>query len=363
MSLSLCPGLPLSFFFPAPAVVPHTSLSHSLTHSLYLFPFLHLLLFLYNYQWAKIMSRTLSLLNIAIIGITSTCFFVNLGVLVDYKNNGYALESGLEAVLLLITIGYCWSTRTPKTDSPVLELLVRSYTLAFVHILFAVWFAISVRGSDGELLSIVGGFNWPIALWIMIVSWIKYQFLRRKQLEPASNNNSTNDLPIPAAAPRSSGSSDPSQPQLVHLYQPPLSLSPTLTVDSTREGSNNNNEDDDGLELEELPKYQRRAPAQVATIIDMSNVGTGPSETSIHVQQGEGEDTTVDIELEDSTEAPAYSASPVLSSSSVPSSTAQEPAMDSTSNPFTPETQPGTISTHLSVPAPSSTNEPPAYSP
>ncbi|KAK3813324.1 MAG: hypothetical protein J3Q66DRAFT_347981 [Benniella sp.] len=310
----------------------------------------------------KIPDRTISLLYIAIIGITSTCFCVNLGVLVDFKTNSYALEAVLEAILLIFTLGYCWNTRTPNTDHPILDLF-RSCTLSFSHILFAGWLAISVRGSDGELLSIAGGFNWLIALWIMIVSWIKYQFVRRRQLETVSNNSSTSDLPIPSAS-RSSVSLDPPQPQLVHLYQPPLSLSPTPTADSTLQGDNNS-ENDDGLELEELPKYQRRAPAQVATIIDMSNLGTAPSEASIHVQQGGegGQDTTVDIELEEPTETPAYSPSPALSPSSVPSSTAQAPAMDSTSNPFTPETQPGTTSTHLSVPAPSSTNEPPAYSP
>ncbi|KAF9343296.1 hypothetical protein BGX34_006957, partial [Mortierella sp. NVP85] len=305
----------------------------------------------------KIPSKTISLLYIAIIGATSTCFCINLGVLVDFKTNKYALEATLEAALLIITLGHCWRARTPATENRIVDLIV-GCTIGFIHLLFA-GLCLSSRGPDGTLLTIVGGFNSLIALWIIMVSWIKYQFVRLRLGTVSSNNSSENQLPIPEE-PRSSVSSDPPQPPLVHLYQPPLSLSSTPSVDSTLEGSRN----DDGLELEELPKYQRRAPAQVATIIDMSNLGTASSEASVHVQQGGGggeggQDTMVDIELE---EAPAYSPSPALASS-VPSSTAQVLATDTTSNPLTPETQPGTTSTHLSVPAPSSTNEPPAYSP
>ncbi|KAF9961711.1 hypothetical protein BGZ72_002272 [Mortierella alpina] len=69
------------------------------------------------------------------------------------------------------------------------------------------------------------------------------------------------------------------EPLPIHIYQPRLTLTPnerTPVHSGTTAPTNGNTEaaqqDDDSVELEELPKYERRRPAQQATIVDMANL-------------------------------------------------------------------------------------------
>lgn len=68
------------------------------------------------------------------------------------------------------------------------------------------------------------------------------------------------------------------EPLPVHVYQPRLSLMPNERT-STQSGttvplptSDEAAHQDNSVELEELPKYQRKRPAQHATIVDMANL-------------------------------------------------------------------------------------------
>ncbi|KAG9327574.1 hypothetical protein KVV02_003819 [Mortierella alpina] len=70
------------------------------------------------------------------------------------------------------------------------------------------------------------------------------------------------------------------EPLPVHMYQPRLSLAPSeetssqsgTTVVPTSDDNEVVPQDNDAVELEELPKYERRRPTQHATIVDMTNL-------------------------------------------------------------------------------------------
>ncbi|KAF9291315.1 hypothetical protein BGZ68_004403 [Mortierella alpina] len=75
--------------------------------------------------------------------------------------------------------------------------------------------------------------------------------------------------------------STPQEPLPVHVYQPRLSLMPNERT-STQSGTavplatsdEAAHQEDYSVKLEELPKYQRKRPAQHATIVDMANLGS-----------------------------------------------------------------------------------------
>ncbi|KAG0001850.1 hypothetical protein BGZ79_004071 [Entomortierella chlamydospora] len=191
-------------------------------------------------------------------------------------------------------------------------------------------------------MRVVESINVLLAILLIIESILAAVVVRKEKIDrlmDISPRNNTSD-----AADSANGTQVPQQ---IHIYQPRLGLAgqrisalsgstavtatggaaagagaqsdPSYRIDILREeeeGTDNN--DDEGLEMEELPKYQRRPPAQSATIVDLSNLqGVDPAvltsvlgETALEIQsrvQHQQERNQLGVEALEVTEAPAYS--------------------------------------------------------
>ncbi|KAF9358443.1 hypothetical protein BGX26_001727 [Mortierella sp. AD094] len=211
-----------------------------------------------------------------------------------------------------------------------------SLILSGVYIFFAVKvFPLSFHDSGQFLMRVVEGINVFLALVLILESVLAAIVVRREKIDRPLDISPRND------ASGAAGLADGTQvPQQIHIYQPRLDLSgqqSSVLSGSTaasatgeaaqsdqpyridilgEEGTENN--DGEGLELEILPKYQRRPPAQSATIVDLANLqGVDPAvltsvlgETALEiqsqVQQQQGQNQ-LSVEALDVTEAPAYS--------------------------------------------------------
>ncbi|CAO3575000.1 unnamed protein product [Mortierella alpina] len=279
-----------------------------------------------------------------------------------------------------------------------LMVLCLSCITAMLFVFYAVR-QISLAQTEGEvLLYLGGGFDAAIAICLIMDGVLVelYSRHRRSKRATSSRNTSMDTL-------GNTGATDaPQAPLPVHLYQPRLSLIPTErtsthfgTATSTDSDTETAQQDTDTMELEELPKYQRRRPAQHATIVDMANLDdvdatllrSAISVSSVDVINndgsgiGQGQDVRLELGDDLSTvEAPEYSPSlvetpaetiaPLISSAPTSGSTSTRLATSTLSGspiilnmplseaPAGPPTVPPSDTPSITV-----TSAPPVYSP
>ncbi|KAF9112473.1 hypothetical protein BGX27_003299 [Mortierella sp. AM989] len=287
-----------------------------------------------------------------------------------------------------------------------------SLILAGIFIFFtAKVFPLANEDSGQFLIRVVEGTNVFLAFMLVVESTMAVVVVRREKIDRPLDDVPTSRGNAGATENSANGIQEPPQ---IHIYQPRLDLPPSgqrgrgssaLSGESTtgaaqssadqsyrinileREDSIGN----EGLELELLPKYQRRRPAQSVTIVDLSNLqGVDPAVLnsvlgeSVHEIQGQAQQNgqhIVCVEALDMAEAPAYS--PPLTSSggsritndtpNVTEGTAEEPSTLQLSPPLssaeadtplsTPNTATVTSSIHVSVPLATALYEPPTYMP
>ncbi|KAF9968809.1 hypothetical protein BGZ70_005613 [Mortierella alpina] len=187
------------------------------------------------------------------------------------------------------------------------------------------------QSEDKLVLYLGGGFNGAIAICLIMDGVLVelYSRHRRNKRATSSRNISVDSLGNTGAA------DAPQAPLPVHLYQPRLALTPNErtsahfgTAAPTGSDTETAQQDSDTMELEELPKYQRRRPAQHATIVDMANLDnvdatlrSAISVSSMEVTSndgsglGQGQDVRLEFGDDLSTvEAPEYSPSLVAPS-------------------------------------------------
>lgn len=258
----------------------------------------------------------------------------------------------------------------------VISVLVAGAYLFFAGKVFPL--ALHVNGLD--LMLVIEVIN--VILTILVLTelglTIRYKRkdeARRRERQRAREERSENNLPTVDT--EETGSEGTAPTQTVHLYQPALLLTPSSPSSAATaqplEGESTRiyvEDEVDGFELEELPKYQRRAPAQTVTIVDMSNLEAVSPEILSRIQQQGG-----DVDQEETTEAPSYSPSPSLPPSGTqlpPPSPTQLPAANTseteaiTVSPLLLESRSGPTSEPVSNPSSEPTppmNEPPVYMP
>ncbi|KAG0378239.1 hypothetical protein BGX24_004423 [Mortierella sp. AD032] len=191
---------------------------------------------------------------------------------------------------------------------------------------------------------------------------------RRRQQQPGSATAAGDIITNPAA---------------IHLYQPRLDLSPpstdnntnnrTSVISTTAAGTEEVRlEIADDYELDELPKYQRKPPAQSVTIIDMANLASvnpavlsnvvRPLSSSSSSSSSPSEVQAIDVmhgaqrpqaALEQQQLEGEQQAQQTRREDIIPSSDAPEYSLSSTSTPSSPD----------APPVPSSSQEAPAEPP
>ncbi|KAF9169709.1 hypothetical protein BGX21_010482 [Mortierella sp. AD011] len=216
-----------------------------------------------------------------------------------------------------------------------------SLILSGVYIFFAAKvFPLSFQESGQFLMRVVESINVILALMLITESILAAVVVRKEKIDRLMDISPRNNTS--GAADSANGTQVPQQ---IHIYQPRLGPAgqrisvlsgstavtvtgeatgaaqsdPSYRIDILREGEDGtDNNDDEGLELEELPKYQRRPPAQSATIVDLSNLqSVDPAvltsvlgETALEIQsrvQHQQERNQLGVEALEVTEAPAYS--------------------------------------------------------
>jgi len=239
--------------------------------------------------------------------------------------------------IFVCTIVYCFFIA--KYNNPGWQLIF-AMLLAATYLYFAVSVYLKLAAGASNVLFlfwIVESVNVLIAA--LVLTEASFTWLIRKD-DPALSGDDEQQQRQPTSG---QGGTDPTVPQAVHLYQPRLSLplSPrgsnvAGSIHSARRHSaqasstdgvviQEGDEDDlwleNDLELEELPKYQRRRPVQSATIIDLSNLASVDSTVlntvirdsdtrlSFHSQASLDavHDIVINDPLEDDTTAPEYS--------------------------------------------------------
>ncbi|KAG9327572.1 hypothetical protein KVV02_003817 [Mortierella alpina] len=191
-------------------------------------------------------------------------------------------------------------------------ILCLSFFNAAVFLFYAARLITLAQTEDSVVSYLVGGFDVALAIFLSIdgvLTELYSQHLNRKRA--TSSRNTSVD-----AIGNTHGTGGALQAPLpVHLYQPRLSLTPeermsihsgvTAPTGDDTETAQQQQQDNDAMEFEELPKYQRRRPAQHATIVDMAN------------HDGSGLEQGQELRLElggdlSTVEAPEYSPSPSL---------------------------------------------------
>ncbi|KAF9576019.1 hypothetical protein EC968_000579 [Mortierella alpina] len=225
---------------------------------------------------------------------------------------------------------------------------------AALFIFYAVRLITLGQKSESIISLLVGGFNASIAVLLVIDGMLTELYSRHLNSKRVTSSrttsvNSLGNIHVPDA---------PQAPLPVHLYQPRLSLTPNErtsihsgTSAPTGDDTDTAQQDDDAMELEELPKYQRRRPAQHATIVDLSNLDgvdatlrSAISVSSLDVTNpdgnglAQGRDSRLELEGDLATiEAPEYSPSLV------------EPTSETTARPASPAPTSGLSSSQLAT--------------
>ncbi|KAF9207252.1 hypothetical protein BGZ49_000862 [Haplosporangium sp. Z 27] len=296
----------------------------------------------------------------------------------------------------------------------IIQLLL-SLVLAGVYIFFTVRvLPIAIRDSGQFLIKVVEVANVIIAVMLIIEAALATLVVTREKIDRPLEVSPRNDATATTTVVQ--------EPPPVHIYQPRLDFSSSeqqqqqhhvrrvsalsgtsegqegqgamqLSADQSYridilEGTAGTSENDEELEMEELPKYQRRRPTGSATIIDLANIQAvdpavltsvlGESaleiQNQIQLQQqqqqhAQGQDQLV-VEALDVNEAPAYS--PPLASSENTQITidddaavgaAEESALASTLSPSNVSIEAGEATSSVLHPSIVIPFEPPVYMP
>ncbi|KAF9918587.1 hypothetical protein BX616_007601 [Lobosporangium transversale] len=267
----------------------------------------------------------------------------------------------------LYTSFYCYF----RIKKPFLSLFLAG-TYIF---LTARGFQLALGSPNLAMLLIVEGFNISIVL-LLIAQFILVAVVFSSNKPPLCNSS--------ISATRANSDEDPNlvmdsgdvrASQLIHVYQPRLSLISTQAAQASANDENHNadilqsrNESSQSqttvierVELEELPRYQRRPPTQTATIVDLSNLpdvdhailnttlGRSAQQRNLSLSEPSGAASAP-------VEAPVYSP-PEHSSNFVSESESQE--IPSASVPLFSLVSTSTEVSSVSLP----TSEPPIYAP
>ncbi|KAF9929260.1 hypothetical protein FBU30_001742 [Linnemannia zychae] len=155
-----------------------------------------------------------------------------------------------------------------------------SLILTGVYIYFAAKIFPLIHNQSGSLLQVVESINIITAVLLLaeaVCAFIVGNAKKAHEEEEIATSRAARD------AARNTGE-NVTVPPIIHIYQPNLDLtSPSAEASpqnrtSVISGSNGAGEVRldvaDDYELDELPKYQRKPPAQSATIIDMANLAS-----------------------------------------------------------------------------------------
>ncbi|KAF9961712.1 hypothetical protein BGZ72_002273 [Mortierella alpina] len=158
-----------------------------------------------------------------------------------------------------------------KRKTQIMALCLSSFMAALL--LFYAGRLINLAQTESLTLYYLAGCDVAIAILLIIDGVLSEldSIHQNNKFETSSRNSSS------SREDHASGALQ--EPLPVHIYQPRLSLTSnqrTAINSGTRVPTNEDMEatphDDDFVELEELPKYERRRPVQQATIVDMANL-------------------------------------------------------------------------------------------
>ncbi|KAF9128052.1 hypothetical protein BG015_004405, partial [Linnemannia schmuckeri] len=237
----------------------------------------------------KLPSRTTKNLRIALVLLASSnslILIASIGL-----NNSDSSSSQPDLLLIpqinvcIITIFYAYFKL--QLLHYIYVQLVASTLLAGVFLFFAGKVFPHLQDFS-DLLWIVQGFNVLLAIFLLLEATCSF-FVGKSGQDIQAETFAANRSALEAQNQRIGGAlgDNITTPAAVHLYQPRLDLSPP-TEDgapphnrtSVIPGSATNGaaavrlDIPDDYELDELPKYQRKPPAQPVTIIDMANLAS-----------------------------------------------------------------------------------------
>ncbi|GJJ69268.1 hypothetical protein EMPS_01614 [Entomortierella parvispora] len=255
----------------------------------------------------------------------------------SFKESANAIYLIPQLCIFLCTVFYCfYKSKYSNPARPLVQLLL-SIPLAAAYLFFSVAVFLKLAAGLTNVLFlfwIVEGVNVLIAVLILLEAWFTWLL---RNVDEAQSTDDEDEAQQRQRSTSGQGSTDPTVPAAVHLYQPRLSLphvnvaGSAQTADggmrrhsvqaSSTDGVVIQDDDDLYMEMEELPKYQRRRPAQSATIIDLSNLTSvdaavlntvirdPEARLSLHGQAGPDavHDIIITDPLEDDTTAPEYS--------------------------------------------------------
>ncbi|KAG0221007.1 hypothetical protein BGX31_010307, partial [Mortierella sp. GBA43] len=211
-------------------------------------------------------------------------------------------------------------------------LKVRRHRLrvGFSIILATVYVVYGSMGQGQDLVLLINGINFVLSFLFVIEAGMRLSYARReeaRQEEDEEEQGGSDDTTTAASVDVE-----------VHFYQPPLSLTPSrsgsvITIPSpTAQPSRNEptrtqadawegrGDRNNGIELEELPKYQKRPPAQSAVIVDLSNLDYVSPDLISRVQRQGLANPGHDADQTEVGESPAYTPSHLATTSGAPSS-------------------------------------------
>jgi hypothetical protein len=279
-----------------------------------------------------------------------------------------------QIIVSIITLIYTYF-KTRLLSYPIGQLVV-SAILAGVYIHFCAT-VFPLLGEHSTLLLIVESINIIIAILLLaeaVFTLLLDKEAIAKQEEIIAENRRVQEERARQQAGVAATDSN-AIPTVVHLYQPRLDFLPPPSTDgnvNNRSSNTSSSADGNGAEevrldiaddyeLEELPKYQRKRPAQSATIIDMANLASvspvvldtiarplsSSSLSSSEVQQGaqqrqdqgqEQEQQTSQQDNTPSSEASEYSSQAVPPPTPSPLSSSNPPAPSISRTPTQPPT-------------------------
>ncbi|KAG9070479.1 hypothetical protein KI688_008015 [Linnemannia hyalina] len=232
----------------------------------------------------KLPSRTTKNLRIALVTLSSSNSLIIVAS-IGFKNSSRSTQPDLLLIpqinVCIITIFYAYFKL--QLLPFIYGQLLASSVLAGIFLFFA-GKVIPLLQDYSNLFWVVQGFNVLLAILLLSEAICTF-FVGKSEQELQAETLAANRR---ARATQDEAPGDNiTTPAAVHLYQPRLDFSPptedgvpphnrTSVISSStadREAAVRLNIPDD-YELDELPKYQRKPPAQSATIIDLSNLAS-----------------------------------------------------------------------------------------
>ncbi|KAF9291000.1 hypothetical protein BGZ68_005421 [Mortierella alpina] len=167
-----------------------------------------------------------------------------------------------------------------KRNRHVIALCLSSFGAA-LFLFYAGHLIALAQREDTVIPFLIAGFDVAIAFMLIVdgvLTELHSAHLSAKRATSSINGSATED----SYGNTHATARTPQEPLPVHLYQPRLSFTPNERISGTTapigdvdtETAQQQQQDNDALELEELPKYERRRPAQHATIVDMANLAS-----------------------------------------------------------------------------------------